>query len=407
MSFRLLVTLSCISLILNTMSFMTIAPVLPILFTEWSLSETEAGLLGGAFFIGYVTAVPVLVTLTDRIQAKKIYLISGIIGAISCFGFALFAEGLWSGILFRVLTGVGVAGTYMPALKALADALEEPQRSRAATYYTSVYAIGTAASVLSGGLFTEWLDWHWAFGVAGIGVFAGLILGMVVLPKGKVAAVQATHLANFQRVFSNRAAMVNIASYFGHLWEVFSNRVWIVTFLVFAEASQQGSFFISTAWLATFVALIGVPAAMSCGELSVRFGRERVIRACMLVSVMTGIAVAFTTTSPLWVIAILALAYGMTGYSDTGTINTATVAVAEQDVRGATMAIHASVGFTGGILGSLAIGATLEAAGGKDSADAWTAAFLVMAAGSAFGYVVRRLAGRDHLPALPNSRREG
>jgi MFS family permease len=407
MSFRLLVTLSCVTLILNTMAFMTIAPVLPILFTEWSLSETEAGLLGGAFFIGYVTAVPVLVTLTDRIEAKKIYFISGIIGTISCFGFALLAEGIWTGFLFRVLTGVGVAGTYMPALKALADSLEEPQRSRATTYYTSVYAIGTAASVLSGGLFTEWLDWHWAFGVAGIGVFAGLILGMLVLPKGKVAAVQATHIANFSRVFRNRAAMVNIASYFGHLWEVFSNRVWIVTFLVFAEASQEGIFFISTAWLATFVALIGVPAAMSCGELSVRFGRERVIRTCMLVSVITGIAVAFTTTSPLWVVAVLALAYGMTGYSDTGTINTATVAVAEQDVRGATMAVHASVGFMGGVLGSLAVGATLEATGGKDSADAWTAAFLVMAAGSAFGYVIRRLAGRDHLPALPKSGPEG
>lgn len=60
---------------------------------------------------------------------------------------------------------------------------------------------------------------------------------------------------------------------------------------------------------------------------------------------------------------------------------------------GATMALHASVGFTGGILGSLAIGATLQAAGGKDSADAWTAAFLVMAMGSAFGFLVRWWAG--------------
>ena len=93
MSFRLLVTLSCITLVLNTMSFMTITPVLPVLFTEWALSETEAGLLGGAFFIGYVTAVPLLVTLTDRILPKKIYIVSGIIGAAGSFGFALLADG--------------------------------------------------------------------------------------------------------------------------------------------------------------------------------------------------------------------------------------------------------------------------------------------------------------------------
>ena len=71
MDFRLLVFFSCTCLVLNTMAFMTITPVLPILFNEWNLTETEGGLLGGAFFIGYVTSVPILVTLTDRIIPKK------------------------------------------------------------------------------------------------------------------------------------------------------------------------------------------------------------------------------------------------------------------------------------------------------------------------------------------------
>jgi MFS family permease len=394
MSFRLLIILSCLTLVLNTSAFITITPVLPVLFDEWMLTETEAGLLGGAFFIGYVTAVPILVPMTDRILPKKIYIFSGCVGVVSCFGFAFLAEGLWSGVFFRILTGVGVAGTYMPALKALVDTLEEPQRSRASTYYTSVYAIGTALSVLSGGLFTEWYDWHVAFAVAGFGTLAGLVIGWIVLPAGKISLTRQSHAANFQQVLSNRPVIVNIASYFGHLWEVFSNRVWIVTFLVFAEASQPGEFFIPVTWLATFVALIGVPASMFSGEMAHRFGREIVIRTAMVISVMVGLSVAFTTTGPLWLIAALALAYGMMGYADTGTINTETVAAAEADVRGATMALHASVGFTGGILGSLAIGATLQVAGGKDSGDAWTAAFLVMAAGSAFGFLIRWWAGR-------------
>ncbi len=399
MSFGLLVTLSCISMILNTMAFMTITPVLPTLFAEWSLSETEAGFLGGAFFIGYVSSVPVLVTLTDRIKPKKIYIFSGFVGFISCFAFAFFADGLWSGSFFRMLAGVGVAGTYMPALKALADSLEEPQRSRAAGYYTSVYAIGTALSVLSGGLVADWLGWRWSFGFAGLCIFCGLILGWAILPDGKVSeGPHASQIANFRRVFRNRPVIVNIASYFGHLWEVFSNRVWIVTFLVFAEVSQPGQFIVSTTWLATFVALIGVPASMLGGELSIRYGREIVIRTAMVLSVIVGTAVAFTTGGPLWLIGVLALCYGMTGYADTGTINTATVVTAENQVRGATMALHASVGFAGGILGSLAIGATLEAAGGKDTAQAWTWAFLVMAMGSAFGLFVRWRAGRSVSP---------
>ena len=394
MSFRLLVFLSCTSLVLNTMAFMTITPVLPILFTEWNLTETEAGLLGGAFFIGYVTSVPILVTLTDRIMPKKIYVFAGIIGAASCFGFAYLAHDLWTGVIFRMLTGVGVAGTYMPALKAIVDSLEEPERSRASGYYTSVYAVGTAISILSAGYVTEYWGWESAFIVAGFGICIALIIGIFALPPGKITRRTQSQIADFKRVFNNRPVMINITSYFGHLWEVFSNRVWIVTFLVFAETSQPGSFIISTTWLATLVALIGVPAAMYCGKLAARHGRESIIRISMVSAVIVGVAVAFTTSAPLWLIATLALAYGMTSYSDTGTINTGTVSLAEAEVRGATMAVHASVGFAGGVLGSLAIGATLQAAGGKDSADAWTAAFLVMAMGSAFGYTIRWWCGR-------------
>tara|TARA_Y100001936_G_scaffold182655_1_gene179877 strand:- start:1419 stop:2579 length:1161 start_codon:yes stop_codon:yes gene_type:complete len=371
------------------MAFMTITPVLPVLFIEWNLSETEAGLLGGAFFIGYVTSVPVLVTLTDRIMPKKIYIFAGIVGASSCFSFAYLAHDLWTGVIFRMLTGLGVAGTYMPALKAIVDSLEEPERSRASSYYTSVYAVGTAVSILSAGYVTEYWGWQYAFFVAGLGICVALFIGIFSLPPGKITKRTESQIADFKRVFRNRRLMVNIASYFGHLWEVFSNRVWIVTFLVFAEAAQPGNFIVSTTWLATLIALVGVPASMYCGELAVRYGREPIIRASMIISVFVGMAVAATTDSPLWVITVMALIYGMISYSDTGTVNTETVSAAEPEVRGATMALHASMGFAGGVLGSLAIGATLQVAGGKDSAEAWTAAFLVMALGSAFGFFVR------------------
>ena len=159
-SFRSLLFLSCLTLVLNTLPFVTTTPVLPILFDLWDLSETEAGLLGGAFFIGYTAAVPILVSLTDRILPKKIYIVSGSVGVVSCFGFALLANDLWSGVFFRIMTGVGVAGTNMPALKALADSLEEPERSRASSYYTSVYAIGTAISIFSAGYFSPIVPVH-------------------------------------------------------------------------------------------------------------------------------------------------------------------------------------------------------------------------------------------------------
>ena len=48
--------------------------LLPGVIADWQLSKTEAGWLVGVFFLGYVAAVPVLVSLTDRLPARNVYM---------------------------------------------------------------------------------------------------------------------------------------------------------------------------------------------------------------------------------------------------------------------------------------------------------------------------------------------
>ena len=48
--------------------------------------------------------------------------------------------------------------------------------------------------------------------------------------------------------------------------------------------------------------------------------------------------------------------------------------------RGATMAMHSTVGFSLSALGAWALGIALDAAGGPQSSSAWMAAFSVLAA---------------------------
>ncbi|HXF33001.1 MAG TPA: MFS transporter, partial [Candidatus Acidoferrales bacterium] len=73
---------------------------LPALIAQWHLSAAEAGWLSGAYFLGYAIGVPVLVSLTDRIDARWIFATGCCIGVVAGFGFALFARGLWLGIAF-------------------------------------------------------------------------------------------------------------------------------------------------------------------------------------------------------------------------------------------------------------------------------------------------------------------
>ena len=60
-------------------------------------------------------------------------------------------------------------------------------------------------------------------------------------------------------------------------------------------------------------------------------------------------------------------------------------ALAEPRYRGATLALHSTVGFGLSALGGWAVGAAIDAAGGAASDTGWTAAFMTMSAGILLG----------------------
>ena len=111
----------CISEILSVAAIMYFPALLPSFQVEWGLSNTEAGWISGIYFGGYAASVPILVSLTDRVDPRKIYLLSAGLGAVSMIGFGLVAQGIWTATAFRLLAGISFAGTYMPGVKALSD----------------------------------------------------------------------------------------------------------------------------------------------------------------------------------------------------------------------------------------------------------------------------------------------
>ena len=138
--------------VLTQIGAFTLPALLPGYIERWSLSKTEAGWLIGIFFAAYVPAVPVLLALTDRVPARRIYLIGTGLTALSHFGFAMLADGFWSGLLMRALAGVGWAGAYMPGLKAIADPFEGPAQSRAVSWHAAGVGIAGAVSFAVAGL---------------------------------------------------------------------------------------------------------------------------------------------------------------------------------------------------------------------------------------------------------------
>jgi len=126
--------------------------LLPGMIRLWQLSNSEAGWITASFYGAYMLSVPVLVTLTDRIDPKRVYLfgVAATMAGHALFG--LLAEGFWSALILRALTGVGWAGTYMTGLKLLADRVDAKMMSRATAGHAASIGISGALSFATGDL---------------------------------------------------------------------------------------------------------------------------------------------------------------------------------------------------------------------------------------------------------------
>ncbi|MCH8139673.1 MAG: MFS transporter [Proteobacteria bacterium] len=104
------IAIVCLAQIFAVTGMMYFPALLTDFQAEWSLSNTEAGWINGIYYGGYAVTVPFLVSLTDRVDPRRVYIAASLLGAVSMFGFGLFAEGTWSAGFFRLLSGISLAG---------------------------------------------------------------------------------------------------------------------------------------------------------------------------------------------------------------------------------------------------------------------------------------------------------
>src|SRR3984893_696602 len=171
----------CVAEILGLAGYSIVPALLPQFIEAWSLTNTQAGWLAGMVSAGYMLAVLPLVSLTDRQPARRVYLASSALSALSCFGVAL-CDSLLPALGYRAVAGIALAGMYMPGLQALTEGVEGTMRARIAAWYTSSFTIGASLSFLLGRIGTL-LGWRSAFVLAGILSTAGVVIAWAALPR--------------------------------------------------------------------------------------------------------------------------------------------------------------------------------------------------------------------------------
>ena len=371
----------CLAEVMSMTGFAAFPTLLPQFFAEWNISNTEAGWINGIYYAGYVAAVVVLTSLTDRVASRDVYLCCTVISAIAIAGFALFAEGFWSAMAFRTLGGIGLAGTYMPGLKMLSDFLSGPKQSRNIAFYTSSFGIGASVSIVATGLIADITDWQTTFLFLGLGPVFAFMIAVLLIPRRKADATTKpdTHLLDFRPVLKSKQTMGFVLTYTVHNFELFAFRAWTVAFLVFAASRHpEDALPASAAMLAALINLFGVPASILGNECALKLGRHRWITMVMITSALVAAGIGFTADWPLWVVVILLCLYSMTVAGESASVTAGAVVSAPEGYRGATMAVHSSIAFFGAFLGPLVFGIVLDLTGKGFEPASWGKAFLTM-----------------------------
>ena len=378
--------------------------VAPILREEWGMDALGVSWLLVAMLVGFsVSAIGLgLIGAPDVIPGPRMFALGALFAGIANLGFAFLATSLPVALVFRFLTGAGVAAAYPVAMKLTAGWFRR-ERGLAIGILAGALTIGTASPLLFRAVgLTTGADWHAVIATASVACFVGAAIvwfGVGTGPFDTPAPRFSLRIA--ARAYAQPAVRLANFGYLGHMWELFAMWTWVPLYFLasFAAAGIEDE---AVASLAAFVVVAGgVVGCVVAGAIADRAGRTATTIVAMAASgtcaVLVGLAFG---AAPALVIA-LGIVWGVTIIADSAQFSTAVSELAPPGTAGSALSLQTAVGFVFTSITILLIGilAPTDEAG-------WRIAFALLALGPVAGIVAMwRLRQRPEAVAMANGHR--
>lgn len=355
----------CLAELGTMLVFSSFSALLPILKAEWGLTNTEAGLILAFYQVGYIGLVAILATLTDYMPPRRIYLASAAWTGLTSLAFAWWAGGFVSALVLRTLVGLGLAGTYMPGMRMVAERFARGGRGFAMGCYIGSFTLGTSISLLVTGWANSLWGWRVAFAVTALGPAAAVLIGSRALPveMARPARPAAPGRGGLGPVLRNTSALRLIIAYVAHTFELMGMRLWIAPFFTASLMAAGAGLTQATeraALAASGVLAVGALPHPFSGLISDRLGRARPISTVMLLSAACSLVIGAGLHWPFAALVALGLLYGVLVTAESAMVSTGIADAAEPSHLGRTMALQSSAGFAAGALGPAVFGAMLD-----------------------------------------------
>ena len=318
--------------------------VVPALRVEWFLSDSSAGWLTIAVQLGFVvgTLLSAFLNLPDVLRVRYLFAASALFGALANAAFGAYAHDAQTGILFRFLTGMFLAGVYPPGMKIIATWFQR-SRGMALGVLVGALTLGKASPYLVNGLGSP--NWrHNIFFISLLAIAGGLLVllfvedGPYALPAARFDWRQATG------VFRNRGVRLASFGYFGHMWELYAMWLWIPVMIRASLAISKAS--PMAAEVASFLVIgCGALGCVAAGLIADRIGRTVVTSWAMGISGSCCLMIGFLYGGNPFLLLLVAATWGASVVADSAQFSACVTELGDPQYVGTALTMQTCLGF--------------------------------------------------------------
>ena len=278
--------------------------LLPLYIKALGGTESQIGGIMGTYSLTAILAQPLAGALADRFGRKRFLLLGSALGILAAIGFAFSSRLDFRFFLLRLVQGVGYSAFYISNLTIVADMVPESRRGEAVGLFGISGLITIALSPALGEQFIQVSGFPPFFLAAAAAAAAALFVSLAL--HDPHSADKASVEPSLSSLIPSMRIMPPIVLSF--VFGVASGTVFV--FLP-THAMQVGLSRIGAFYMAYSTAAIGI--RLTCGRLSDRWGRLRVILPALLLTALGSLGLVWLATPVglLVVGALTGMAHGL------------------------------------------------------------------------------------------------